>query len=940
MAKPDLKTLQLIDADHVRTELTALTAKTDGDGSGTEIRKQVLDLLKEVSRTGRARAEELLLNDGSGSACASRLSHLQDEIIRCLYDFAIAHVFRASNLSAGERMSIVAVGGYGRGTLAPGSDLDLLFLLPYKQTALGESVVEYILYMLWDIGYKVGHATRSLDQCIALSKDDMTIRTTILEARYLWGDQALFEDLLLRFDHEIVQKSAPEFIAAKLAERDNRHTKSGRSRYLVEPNVKDGKGGLRDLHTLFWISKYYYRLRSQKELKEARVFSNSEFRKFTKAQDFLWAVRCHMHFVTKRSEERLSFDLQPQLAERLGYLPRPGQSAVERFMKHYFLVAKDVGDLTRILCSALEEEQAKGAQGVRGILRSLTTRRKKIRGTNQFESASNRITPIDDQVFKRNPVNILRMFQLAEEHEMLFHPDAMKLVSRSLRLVDKSLRLNAEANKAFLAVLTSRKSPERTLRKMNECGVLGKFIPDFGKVVAMMQFNMYHHYTVDEHLLRSIGILSEIEHGDLDEQHPLANEIMANTNNRVALYVALLLHDIAKGRPVDHSIAGAKLARKICPRLGLDKQQTELVSWLIEHHLLMSNIAQSRDLNDPKTISDFAAVMQSLERMKALLVLTVCDIKAVGPGVWNGWKGQLLRTLYYETEPRLTGGFTQSPRRQRIVEVKESLDQALADWPKNERDRIINLPYDNYLLTVPLEDQLRHLQFIRECDAAGLSIATTVSSREFEAITEITLLAPDHPRLLSTITGSCAAAGANIVDAHIFTTKDGRALDSIFITRLYDTDEDEHRRAKSIGDTIERVLSGEVRLAKLLADRQKPKRRSQIFQLEPLITINNSLSDKFTVIEVECLDRPGILSEITDALADLSLDIASAHIATFGEKVIDTFYVKDLVGFKIVSPQKLASIKRKLMKVIGGVAEEGPIRPAAKSKKTSRQNSA
>ncbi|MEP0944807.1 MAG: [protein-PII] uridylyltransferase, partial [Rhizobiaceae bacterium] len=844
--------------------------------------------------------------------------------------------FRASNLSSGERMAIISVGGYGRGTLAPGSDLDLLFLLPYKQTALVESIVEYMLYMLWDMGYKVGHATRNVDQCISLSKGDMTIRTSILEARFLWGDEQLYGELVERFDKELMQKTAPEFIAAKLAERDARHKKSGESRYLVEPNVKDGKGGLRDLHTLFWISKYYFRVRTQKELRAKKVFSAAEFRKFMKAQDFLWAVRCHMHFLTGRSEERLSFDLQPELASRLGYLDRPGMSAVERFMKHYFLIAKDVGDLTRILCATLEAQQAKEATGIGGILRSLTKRPKKIRGTSDFINLNNRIQPADDQVFTKDPVNILRMFQLAEENGLLFHPDAMHLVSRSLKLVDKKLRHNSEANAAFLATLTSRKTPERTLRKMNESGVLGRFLLDFGKIVAMMQFNMYHHYTVDEHLLRSIGILSEIEHGEVGEQHPLSNEIMKNSPNRVVLYVALLLHDIAKGRPGDHSTLGAVIARRVCPRLGLDKQQTDLVSWLVEHHLLMSNIAQSRDLNDPKTITDFANVMQSFERMKALLVLTVCDIKAVGPGVWNGWKGQLLRTLYYMAEPQLTGGFTQTPRREQIAEVRHELTEALVGWPKGESQRVIDLHYDNYLLTVPRATQIRHLEFIRDSDAQDAQLSTTVSTRDFEAITEITLLAPDHPRLLSTITGCCAAAGANIVDAQIFTTKDGRALDSIYVTRLYENLDDERRRANGIAETIKKVLAGETRLAKLLEDKSKPKRRSAAFTVEPSVMINNELSDKFTVIEVEGLDRPGLLSDITAALADLSLDIASAHIATFGEKVIDSFYATDLVGHKIISPQKLAAIKRKLMASLGGTAIEGPKAPAKRSTSSKR----
>ncbi|RUU08900.1 bifunctional uridylyltransferase/uridylyl-removing protein, partial [Mesorhizobium sp. M6A.T.Ca.TU.002.02.2.1] len=293
-------------------------------------------------------------------------------------------VYRVKNPSSAERMAVVAVGGYGRGTLAPGSDIDLLFLLPYKQTPWGEQIVEYMLYMLWDLGLKVGHATRNIDECLRQSRTDITIRTSILEARFLWGEQKLYDELLQRFDREVVRTTGPEYVQAKLAERDERHAKAGESRYLVEPNVKDGKGGLRDLQTLFWIGKYFYRVRTGEELVEKGVFTDGEYREFQKAEDFLWAVRCHMHFLTGKAEERLHFDIQREIAERLGYTTHPGLSAVERFMKHYFLVAKDVGDLTRIFCAALEEEQAKHVPGFNRIFLTFSRRKRKLAGTSDF----------------------------------------------------------------------------------------------------------------------------------------------------------------------------------------------------------------------------------------------------------------------------------------------------------------------------------------------------------------------------------------------------------------------------------------------------------------------------------------------------------------------------------------------------------------------------
>ncbi|RUM27463.1 [protein-PII] uridylyltransferase [Rhizobium vallis] len=896
------------------------------------MRADLLAVLKKASTEGRQKARAALMADGGGLNCAYRISWLQDQIITVLYNFATAHIFPHQK----DKFAVTAVGGYGRDTLAPGSDIDLLFLFLPRPAEETHKAVEFMLYVLWDMGFKVGHATRTVEECIALSKSDMTIRTAILEMRYICGLQRLETELEARFDKEIVTGTGPEFIAAKLAERDERHRKAGDTRYLVEPNVKEGKGGLRDLHTLFWISKYYYHVRDQAELVKLGVLSKHEYRLLEKADDFLWAVRCHMHFLTGKAEERLSFDIQREIAEAFGYHTRPGLSAVERFMKHYFLVAKDVGDLTRILCAALEDQQAKSIPGLTGVISRFTHRNRKIAGSVEFVEDRGRIALADAEVFKRDPVSIIRLFHVADINGLEFHPDALKRVTRSLALIDNRLRENDEANRLFMSILTSKRDPALILRRMNEAGVLGRFIPEFGKIVAMMQFNMYHHYTVDEHLIRTVEVLSEIDKGRAEDLHPLANKLMPNIEDREALYVAVLLHDIAKGRLEDHSIAGARVARKLCTRFGLSHKQTEIVVWLIEEHLTMSMVAQTRDLTDRKTITDFADRVQSLDRLKMLLILTICDIRAVGPGVWNGWKGQLLRTLYYETELLLAGGFSEVSRKERANAAAEALHAALSDWSQKDRNTYTKLHYQPYLLSVPLEDQIRHAHFIRQADKAGQALATTVRTDSFHAITEITVLSPDHPRLLAVIAGACAAAGANIVDAQIFTTSDGRALDTIHVSREFADDADELRRAATIGRMIEDVLSGRKRLPEVIATRTRNRKKSKAFVIPPSVNITNSLSNKFTVIEVECLDRPGLLSEITAVLSDLSLDIQSARITTFGEKVIDTFYVTDLVGQKISGDSKRANITARMKAVMAEEEDElrermpsGIIAPAA-----------
>jgi [protein-PII] uridylyltransferase len=906
---------ELIDSRVIVADLEKL-AKTHR-GNEIAMRSALAQRLKTALIDGRAEAEKLLLKDRHGRRCAERLCGMEDEIIRILYDFVRKHLYPSENPSETEHMAVVATGGYGRGLQAPGSDIDLLFLLPYKQTAWGEQVAEAILYALWDTGLKVGHATRSIDECIRQAKADMTIRTAILEARFLLGDRKLFDELVTRFDQDVVRGTGPDFVAAKLAEREERHRRGGQSRYLVEPNVKDGKGGLRDLHTLFWIAKYVYRVREPDELIKRGVFDKQEYELFRRCEDFLWSVRCHLHFVTGRAEERLSFDIQREIAVRLGYTEHPGQQDVERFMKHYFLNAKDVGDLTAIVCSELEESEAKTVPVLSRVMARLRpVKRKALAGTEDFIAENNRTRIVNGRVFRRDPVNLIRIFYLAQKHNLAFHPDAMRAMTRSLKLVDSKLRENEEANQLFLDILTSNNDPETVLRRMNEAGVLGRFVPAFGKIVAMMQFNMYHHYTVDEHLLRCVGVLNEIERGT-NKETQLANELIhkITPGSRNILFVAMFLHDIAKGRPEDHSTAGARVARRFCPRLGFSAADTETVAWLIEQHLVMSSVAQSRDLSDRKTIENFAAVVQSVERLKLLTILTTADIRAVGPGVWNGWKAQLIRTLYFETEPVLTGGFSEVNRAQRVTMAQNEFREAMKalNWRPEQLESYIARLYPAYWLKVDLAHKIEHAHFVRAAEDAGQNLATTIGFDPNHAVIELTVLAPDHPWLLSIIAGACAMAGANIVGAQIYTTTDGRALDTISLSREFERDDDEERRGNRIADSIQKALRGELRLPDVVTKRVAPKGRIKAFALEPSVGINNQWSHRYTTVEVTGLDRTGVLYEMTATLSKLNLNIASAHVATFGERVVDVFYVTDLMGAQITSPTRQAAIKRALI---------------------------
>jgi [protein-PII] uridylyltransferase len=696
-----------------------------------------------------------------------------------------------------------------------------------------------------------------------------------------------------------------------------RHERTGSSRYRVEPNIKDGKGGLRDLHTLYWIAKHLNPALNGRNWVESGLFSPDEYGMYRRSEDFLWTVRCHLHFLAGKAEERLTFDVQPAMAERLHYRDRGGLIAVERFMKHYFLVAKDVGDLTRIVCSSLEVKQLKGVPQLNSLLSPLTWRsRSRLSATSDFRIENGRMTAKSRDVFRQDPVNLIRLFAVASEHNVLMHPEIIRLVRSSLRLIDDKLRTDPEANRLFLSILTSRTQPEVSLRRMNEAGVLGRFIPDFGRVVSMMQFNMYHHYTVDEHLIRAVGVLSNIERGLLGEELPLSTEIIRNIANRRALYLAIFLHDIAKGRDEDHSIAGARIARELGPRLGLTPAETATAAWLVEHHLVMSQFAQSRDLNDPKTIRDFANIVQSREMLMLLVILTAADIRAVGPGVWTGWKGQLLRTLYYETEPLLTGGHTNVPRETRIKVAQRELRRALPDMPASELDPLIERQHSSYWLRTDLQHQLAHVALMRRAKDGNFPVAWEVATDSFAALTELTLWCQDRPGLIAMIAGACSAAGANIVGAALATTRDGMALNTFYLQRNFPNEREECEFASRIAITIERLLKGEGDFQKLMAKKLRRRPSVDAFSVEPRVSIDNSLSDELTVIEVNGRDRPRLLFDLANAITDLNINISSAQVATFGEKVVDVFYVVDATKKKITRENVHKLLTTSLMEVL------------------------
>ncbi len=906
----------VVDGHRLRAQLSA--AALDALGNEVEQRKRALDILKSALFRGRMIAKERLESGAGGIETARLLSGVTDEVVCALFDFTTTHVFRARNPTEGERLALLAVGGYGRGALAPFSDLDLLFLRPYKQTAHAESVIEFMLYALWDLGFKVGHASRTVEECIRLSREDFTIRTSLLEGRRLTGDERLVEELRSRFRNEVVKGTGAEFVAAKLKERDERHHRAGASRYLVEPNVKEGKGALRDLHTLFWIAQYLHPAENIDGVVKLDFFEKREVRAFIRAFDFLWSVRSHLHFVTGRAEERLTFDLQPEIARRMGYGDRGDAPAVERFMRRYFLIAKEVGALTRTFCAQLESEESKRQpQGLSRFLPGAKKPGRKALDAPGFLVDGGRLTVEGVSTFEQDPVNILRLFVIADQRDLDLHPDAFTALTRTLHLITSKLRRDPEATKAFLSVLARSKRTYRTLTLMNEAGVLGRFIPEFGRIVAQMQFNMYHSYTVDEHTLRAVGVIGDIAAGRLGEDHPLALSIWPLIEDREALFLAMLLHDTGKGGEGGQEKAGARAARSACERLGLERERIELIAWLVEHHLVMSDFAQKRDIGDPRTVTAFAKIMENPERMRLLLVLTVADIRAVGPGVWNGWKGQLMRELFSATEAVFRGGRGSDPTASVLRQqhgaadlVRSQLitaDPALEPWVAGMEDA--------YFAGFSAEDYTVHARLgLRAAEQGGAAANARIIAGRNAA--EITVAAADRRGLFADLAQVMASMGANVVGARVYTSRAGQALDVFYVQDMGGSPFgcDNARNLDRLVTLLEAAARGETPMIEAKARAELG--RAAAFSISASVVIDNDASEESTVIEASGRDRPGLLADLSRALAQAELSIQSAHIDAYGERAIDAFYVHDAAGQKLTDAKALQGLKSALLLVL------------------------
>ena len=871
-------------------------------------KKELFSNLKNQLDEKNDLIKKIFLGTSDGSLNVGLNSILIDSMLRVVFKKIYHKIFNNTDYI----FSIIAVGGYGRGELAPCSDLDLLFLLPnnlkINESKHAEEVIQFILYILWDLGYSVGHSTRTIDDCIEKSKLDLTISTALLEKRFIVGNEDVFSLLNDKFTLFIKNTKTLKFVEAKLVESELRHKRFGGSRYVVEPNVKDGKGGLRDLHTLIWISKFAYKVDSVSKLINMGALSKKEAASFAESQRFLLSVRCHLHYRAFREDDRLAMDAQLDLAKTMNFKNTITQKDVERFMKRYFLATKTVGSLTRIFCAAIETEFNKP-------LRLSFLSFKKKEDVYPFDIELGRLFVKNKEVLSENPVNIIKLFNISHNKNIDIHPKTLRYLTSLQRLINYEVRNDFDANKMFLDILTSDKDSTRTLRLMNESNILGKFIPEFQKIVGLMQFDMYHSYTVDEHTIFTISNLYSLKNGEFKNFAPLASKVILEISSKKCLFVAMLLHDIAKGRKGDHSENGALIASVVCPRLGLSKEETKTVEWLILYHLLMSKTAFRYELGDARVIKSFVDKVKSVERLKLLLVLTVADIKGVGPEIWNDWKGSLITELYSKSFDML-----QKDNVNELIKTpKKSFENFLVEngLTNSDAKQYCSYYYDNYWEIFKLSRIINHYEIFRNMYKDSKKFKVHLFDESKLKATELLVIAPDHHGLFSLISGLVSASGYDVVNAKIITRSDGYALDTFFIQNKNRQPIIEEHSKKKLLKVISQGLEGNFNVEKALNKRwEEIPARFRAIKAPTRVIIDNNMSDEYSILEIKCKNAPGVLYRITKVITSLGLQINTANVSTYGDRVVDIFYIKDAFGSKIDNNKSMDKVKMSILKTL------------------------
>jgi [protein-PII] uridylyltransferase len=834
----------------------------------------------------------------SGQESVRAHARLVDDLIGCLIRLITADL--AAEALAPEPFVVVALGGYGRGELHPSSDIDLMVVHDGELTPYIQRVTQELLYTLWDLGLQIGHSLRSLDDCVAMARTDLPSRTSMQEARLVAGDRRLFTRFRRVLRENVYRRDFEQFLAATLAERDQRYRKYGASPYVGEPNVKESAGGLRDMHTAMWLGAAKFEARTLRELRDKRLITAREQELADGALTFLWRVRNALHFLSGYKNDVLGRDLQPRIAEDLGYVDDDTSLGVERFMREYYLHARAIHRVSRRLIARCQETLSRRGAAER------RERQQALADGLVFIDGRLHASDRDPDFFRAEPIRLMKVFWHLHRLGCGLSLDLERAVEDSLDAVDEDFRRSPAVRDLFLDICGNWGRVALTLSEMHELGLLGRYLPEFGALTCLVQYDAYHRFSADQHSLLAVEHLEALAPGKSAESEGAA-QVWSEVEKPELLMLGMLLHDIGKARGHGHVAKGIPLARQLAARLALPAEDAGVVEFLVAHHLTMSHVAQRRDIDDPKTVADFTGSVGDPQRLRMLYLLTYADMRAVGPGVLTPWQAVVLHDLYGRTLTRLTGGRVERPSRSQLTERLQALVRD--ELPRQAVKAHVAMVSDRYVAGTSVPRMAEHLRMLRRLDEAP--VVTELFHHPGLGSSDLVVVTRDVPGLFSLIAGTLAARTINIISAQIHTRADGVAIDTFQVNDpIGEVVTSATHWARTL-EALRAVLTGEQRVETLLAQRRAGGRAAPE-PTPPKITLNNQVSDDYTVIEVKCPDRLGLLYLVTRTLSALALDIASARIATEIDQAFDAFYVNDAKGRKVDEPAAMDAVRAAL----------------------------
>ncbi len=835
----------------------------------------------------------------SGQESVHTHARLMDDVIHALTRLVAADA-TADGLPA-TPLVVMALGGYGRGELHPLSDVDLMVIYDGEMTPYVQRMMQELLYSLWDLGLHVGHSLRSLDDCVAMARTDFPSRTSMQEARFLAGERRLFARFQRVLRENVFRRDFGQFLETTLGERDQRWRKFGASPYIGEPNLKESAGGLRDMHTAMWLAEAKFGARSLRELADKGLITPREQAAADAALTFLWRVRNELHFFSGHKNDVLARDLQPRIAKNLGYENDEQSLGVERFMRGYYLHARVIHRVSKRLIARCQETLSRRGSAER------RQRQQALADGLVFFDGRLHLADGDPAPLRAEPARLMRVFRHLHRLGCELSLDLERAVEDSLHLVDDAFRRSDVVRDPFLDICRAWGRVAQTFSEMHELGLLGRYLPEFGALTCLVQYDAYHKFSADQHSLLGVEHLEALAPGQSAESEGAAR-VFTEIERPELLMLGMLLHDIGKAKGHGHVAKGIPLVRELTARMGLPPADAAVVEFLVAHHLTMSHVAQRRDIHDPKTVADFVAAVGDPQRLRMLYLLTYADMRAVGPGVLTPWQAQILHELYVRTLEELTGGRVERPNRRELAERLQAAAKGEVDL-QTVRAHLAMMS-DRYIEMTGVQRMAEHIRMLQ--DLAESPVATALFHHPDLGSSDLVVVTHDLPGLFALIAGTLAAHGVNIISAQIHTRGDGIAIDTFQVNDPTSEAVTSSALWARVLDGLRAVLTGERSVETLLAERRAAGRAATRPEGPPKIGLDNRLSDAYTVLEVKSPDRVGLLYLITRTLATLGLDIASARIATEIDQAFDTFYVHDREGRRIESPEGLERIRAAL----------------------------